>query len=214
MIRLPIVLCLLFFPFVLLAESIQGLVVGVSDGDTITLLTDSKQQLKIRLASIDAPENGQAFESVSKRALSALVFKKRIRADITSKDRYGRSIAVLYSDGERNINREMVRSGLAWWYRKYASGDSVLERLEREARMERRGLWQDANPVPPWDYRRGVGVVDSNSEAGGIIGNKNSRIYHWPGCPSYSKVSPKNRKYFKNRADAENAGFRAARNCN
>jgi hypothetical protein len=110
---------------------------------------------------------------------------------------------------------------MAWWYRPYAPKDIMLAQLEAEARAAKRGLWADAHPVPPWEWRkpsrtpsRAGAPVTSTAPAmeGPIVGNQKSRVYHWPGCPDYDKVSAKNRITFPSREAAEHAGYRPARN--
>ncbi len=126
-------------------------VVGVSDGDTITVLHNGKGE-RIRLHGIDCPEKRQAFGNRAKQFTSNLVFAKTVTVQAVDRDRYGRTVAeVLLPDG-RSLNRELVRAGLAWMYRRY-SNDQSLSDLEEEARVARRGLWVDANPIPPWEWR-------------------------------------------------------------
>lgn len=150
------ILLFLLLPIAAFAELISGSVVAVSDGDTITLLTSEKVQIKIRLYGIDAPESKQAFGQKSKQALSALIFGKTVSADVKDKDRYGRSIAVI-EVGATNVNEEQVKEGMAWWYRTYAKKDARLAQLEGEARAAKLGLWSESDPVPPWEFRRGTG---------------------------------------------------------
>jgi len=147
--RALVVGCLLAAQSVL--ADFSGKVVGVSDGDTITVLKD-REQVKVRLVEIDAPEKGQAFGNRSKQALSALCFNKQARLEDKGKDRYGRTLARVYCDGI-DANAGQVRQGLAWVYRKYAPKDSPLYAVEDEAKAARRGLWADSKPVPPWDWR-------------------------------------------------------------
>lgn len=128
-----------------------GRVVGVTDGDTIKVLC-GRTELRVRLAQIDAPERNQAFGSRAKEVLSDLVFDREVRLDLGSKDRYGRDIATVWR-GRLDINREMVRLGFAWAYRKYLEDLSLLDD-EAAARAAGRGLWRDADPVAPWDFRR------------------------------------------------------------
>lgn len=131
----------------------SGSVVGVSDGDSITVLHYGKAE-KIRLNGIDCPEKGQAYGQKAKQAASALVFGKEVTLHTFGKDKYGRTIGeVILPDG-MNLNQELVRQGWCWWYRKYAPGNTELERLEREAREGKKGLWIDPAPVPPWVYRK------------------------------------------------------------
>lgn len=133
------------------AGEITGQVVGVTDGDTVRLLVD-RQEIRVRLDQIDAPEKGQAFGDRSKQSLSDLVYGKTVRAATQGEDRYGRTIATIYA-GELNANAEQVRRGMAWVYRKYAR-DPALYGIEEEARAARRGLWSDPEPVPPWEWRK------------------------------------------------------------
>ena len=109
-------------------------------------------ELKVRLAGTDAPERRQAFGRKAKETLSALVFGRTVRVVEVDRDRYGRLVGRVYR-GNLDVNAEMVRRGMAWVYRKYTR-DRELYRLEDDARAARRGLWADAHPVPPWEYRR------------------------------------------------------------
>jgi micrococcal nuclease len=104
-------------------------VIGITDGDTLTVLTAQKTKVKIRLAGIDAPESGQELGTRAKQAASELAFGKIVTIIERDKDRYGRTVADDWLTDGRSLNREMVRNGLAWWYRKYAANDKVLARL-------------------------------------------------------------------------------------
>ncbi len=154
----PSVLCRLLLPAALLiagclhAETLSGKVVGVHDGDTITLLTKDLKQEKIRLDAIDAPELHQDWGSQAKQALSAKVFGKPATVEYTQHDRYGRIIGKILCDG-RDINLEMVKDGMAWHYKQY-NKEKVFARAEDEARAARLGLWAGKNPVAPWEFRR------------------------------------------------------------
>lgn len=134
------------------AAELEGRVVGISDGDTLTLLDAGNQQHRIRLAQIDAPEKSQAFGADSKTQLSNLAYGKRVRVEIVDTDRYGRTVGTVWTDGV-NANKEMVRAGLAWVYRQYAT-DPDLFRIESEAKANGKGLWAEPSPTPPWEYRR------------------------------------------------------------
>ncbi len=129
-----------------------GKVVAVADGDTLTVLRDHKQ-VKVRLTEIDAPEKAQAFGNKSKQSLSDLCFAKIATLDDKGKDRYGRTLARVHCDGI-DANAEQVRRGMAWVFVRYAPKDSPLYSVEAEARAEKRGLWADPEPVPPWEWRR------------------------------------------------------------
>ena len=129
---------------------ISGKVIGISDGDTLTLLS-GREQIKVRLTEMDAPEKKQPFGNRSKQSLSALCFNKTARLDEQGKDRYGRTLARVYCDGI-DANAEQVRRGMAWVYDRYVT-DRSLYGLQDDARAAKRGLWVDPAPVPPWEWR-------------------------------------------------------------
>ncbi len=109
---------------------------------------------RIRLHGIDCPEKRQAFGNKAKQFTSGLVFGNTVTVTIMDVDRYGRTVGeVILPDG-RVLNHELVQAGLAWWYRKYAPDDSTLAQLGANARAAKRGLWADAEPVPPWEWRK------------------------------------------------------------
>ncbi len=126
-------------------------VVGIADGDTLTCLTDSKQPLKVRLHAIDAPEKQQAFGQQAKKHLSDLVYNQTVTLNITDTDRYGRSVADIQL-GSLNVNQQMVKDGYAWAYRRYGGTRYAPE--EKAARKAKLGLWRDANPIEPSQWRR------------------------------------------------------------
>ena len=136
------------------AQTLVGRVVGVHDGDTLTLLDAEQHQTKIRLAEIDTPESKQPYGSRAKQALSDLVFNKTVQVDVRDIDRYGRTVGRV-SVGGTDVNAAMVASGAAWVYRQY-SKDAQLLALEAEARAAQRGLWglPETQRVPPWEWRR------------------------------------------------------------
>ncbi len=134
------------------AQQISGLVVGVSDGDTLTLLDKSNTQHKIRLSAIDAPESGQAFRRGAKAALSNLCYKRPAVADVVDIDRYRRQVATVYCDGI-DTSAAMVRLGYAWVFTKYAAHRPDLPAIQNDAQAHRRGLWIDETAVPPWEWR-------------------------------------------------------------
>ena len=135
------------------AESITGRVVGVADGDTLTVLTDGKRQVRVRLAGIDAPERRQPHGTRARQALSALAFARSAQVEVEDIDRYERPVGRVRVGG-RDVNAEMVRRGAAWVYVRY-NRDPSLAALEVEARGARRGLWAlpEAERVPPWEWR-------------------------------------------------------------
>ncbi|MEJ7636801.1 MAG: thermonuclease family protein [Singulisphaera sp.] len=129
--------------------------IGGSDGDTITVLS-GRTPTKVRLHGIDAPETGQDYGSRAKQVASEIAFGKNVTVRAIEKDHYGRTVAEVIPPDGRSMNREMVGQGAAWWYRECAPADGRLARLESEAKATRRGLWGQPNPVPPWEWRRGV----------------------------------------------------------
>jgi len=133
-------------------EPFTARVVGVSDGDTITVLAGSTQ-VRVRLNGIDCPEKGQPFGARAKQLTSKLAFGKTVTVRPLGRDRYGRVLAdVILPDG-RVLNEDLVAAGMAWHYRRY-SKDKALARLERQAREAGLGVWSDARPVAPWEFRR------------------------------------------------------------
>ena len=137
-----------------IAFSFEGKVVSVTDGDTIKVLTENKELIKIRLAEIDTPEKKQPWGRKAKKALSGFLNQKTVSVKPVTKDRYGRTIAHIYSDGV-NINREMVKTGNAWVYRKYMKDRTLLDD-EDYARKHKLGLWglPESQRVPPWKWRK------------------------------------------------------------
>lgn len=135
-----------------LAYGLEGTVVGVHDGDTITVLDNDKTEHKIRLAQIDAPELSQEWGKNSKRALSNLVFGKFVAVNVESVDRYGREVGTVFLNNQ-DICKEQIRNGNAWVYVKYAH-DKSLEKLEAIAQENKVGLWSTGNAVPPWGFRK------------------------------------------------------------
>jgi endonuclease YncB( thermonuclease family) len=130
--------------------TLQGEVVSISDGDTFTLLTADKQQIKIRLHGIDAPEYDQPFSKVSRQFLADKVFRNRVSVQQRDVDRYGRVVGIVTVDGV-NVNEALLKAGLVWHYKRY--DNPVWAQLEAEARQNKAGLWADKNPIPPWEWR-------------------------------------------------------------
>jgi endonuclease YncB( thermonuclease family) len=143
------------------ATEFRGRVVGVADGDTITVLHDGRAE-KIRLYGIDAPEKGQAFGERAKQFTSGLAFGQTVAVRVRDHDRYRRTVGEVTLPDGRSLNEELVRAGFAWWYRRY-SRDPRLAHLEQEARDAHRGLWADPHPVPPWDFRRRATAILTGS---------------------------------------------------
>lgn len=142
-----------FSPLVAAAADIEGRVVGIADGDTVTVLRE-REQIKVRLAEIDAPEKAQPFGKRSRQSLAELCFQQPVRVEDKGRDRYGRTIGRVWCAGV-DANAEQVRRGMAWVYERYVT-DQALNTLQTRARSAHSGLWADANPVPPWEWRHGA----------------------------------------------------------
>lgn len=147
---------IIFIALSLHAKEFEAEIIGVMDGDTVKALTSDKTEIKIRLEHIDAPEKNQAFGQVCKKMLSDLVFGKSviIRAQKRA-DRYGRTIGEIFlcEASKESVNMALVRSGCAWHYKAFSKDSSYAE-AERIARDSRSGLWKDAEPVAPWNWRK------------------------------------------------------------
>jgi endonuclease YncB( thermonuclease family) len=211
------------------AASFSAKVVGITDGDTITVLAPGNMQYRIRLAGIDAPEHNQAFGTRSKQNLSRLVFGQTVTLDCGKEESYGRLVCKVLLRGGGDACLDQVKAGLAWHYKQFENEQTSEDRklyaaAEDAAREAHLGLWSQPNPVPPWDFRHGTAtklcfdkrdhrVECSAGYHGAVRGNRRSHIYEWPGCPYYDAIAPYNRIQFPNAQAAEAAGYRAARNC-
>lgn len=153
--RVYFLLFVLFLPLSLHADQLTGRVVAISDGDTLTILDESKTQIKIRLAGIDSPESRQPYGAKAKQELSELAFNRMVKVTVETRDRYKRIIGRVYVDGILDVNAELIKRGAAWVYPQYAN-DPALYALEHEARINQRGLWKLPNHerVPPWLWRK------------------------------------------------------------
>jgi endonuclease YncB( thermonuclease family) len=142
----------------LAAATLQGKVVNVADGDTLTVLDNQKTQHKIRLQGIDAPEKSQPFGQKSKQALNQLVHSQIVTVEFQKKDKYGRTIGKVILNGH-DVCLEQIKQGMAWHYKQYQSEQPKEDRetyaqAEQTARAQAVGLWKDKSPTPPWEFRR------------------------------------------------------------
>jgi endonuclease YncB( thermonuclease family) len=140
------------------SQTLNGRVVRVADGDTVTVLDATNTQHRIRLEGIDAPESHQAFGAQSKQSLSEMVFGKDVSVVVRKTDQYGRLVGKILLEG-KDINLEQVKAGLAWHYKEYQREQTpedreLYARAEIEARAARRGLWQESDPVEPSAFRK------------------------------------------------------------
>lgn len=220
------------------ANAFSGEVVSIVDGDTIDVLYNDKTE-RIRLNGIDAPEQDQAYGQRAKQLAEDLTHGQHVTVETKEQDRYGRTVGDVFLPDGRNLSRELVGAGLAWWYCEHSS-DQTLKDLEQDARDKKRGLWNDRVPIPPWVYRKiqrnqvpsvadfdcppatqpqgfgrdtSSGTITTIPFTGPVIGNKRSRVYHRPDCPAYNQVSARNRVEFPSERAAEDAGYRLAGNC-
>lgn len=198
---------------------IEGQVIKVHDGDTVTVLDRNNKKFSIRLQGIDAPELKQDYGSDSQQSLERMVLGKQVSIFWTKVDKYRRTVGTIKIDG-RDINIEQVKAGLAWHFKKYEDEQEPQDRLtyaaaEQHARATKLGLWQDLAPTVPGDWRQGVKAKrwGPPPPEGTIIGNINSKKYHRPDCSGYRDMAEKNRVFFKTVADAEAAGYKRAGNC-
>lgn len=155
--RLIVGVLLIILQLVAHADVLLGHVVGVSDGDTITVLDDNKQRHVIRLMGIDAPEKAQAFGQKAKQSLSELVFDKDVSVTWFKRDRYGRTVGQVHL-GDTDVCLEQIKRGFAWHYKQYEREQSEEDRsryadAEKEARSARIGLWVDDKPTEPSKFR-------------------------------------------------------------
>jgi endonuclease YncB( thermonuclease family) len=211
------------------AQIFSAKVVGITDGDTITVLAASNQQFVVRLSGIDAPELEQPYGAASEKHLADLIAGKQVNLDCGPEESYGRKVCkVLLRNGE-DVDLDLVKAGLAWHYKQYAYAQTPADRqayaaAEDAAREAHIGLWADPHPVQPQDFRHGTQsklcfapgdhrIACSEQYHGPVRGNARSHIYHWPGCPNYDDISPYNRVEFPSAEAARRAGYRAARNC-
>jgi endonuclease YncB( thermonuclease family)/methylphosphotriester-DNA--protein-cysteine methyltransferase len=198
---------------------IEGKIINVHDGDTVTVLDKDNKKFHIRLQGIDAPELKQKYGSESQANLSRMVMGRQVTIIWTKTDKYRRTVGTIMLDG-KDMNIEQVKAGLAWHFKKYADEQEPRDRVtyakaEEDARAAKLGLWQDPNPTPPGDFRVEVKVArwGPPPPEGTVIGNKQSKKYHRPDCPGYRDMAEKNRVFFKSVEEAEAAGYKRAGNC-
>lgn len=132
-------------------ESYDATVISITDGDTVIVSHDGVPE-NIRLLDVDCPEKGQPYGQAAKRCLKDMLYLHNVRINAKGKDRYGRTLASVVRDDGTNVNEELLRSGYAWVYRG-RSKNAQLKEFERQAKLSRRGLWNDPEPIAPWQYR-------------------------------------------------------------
>lgn len=197
------------------SEAFTGKVVGVTDGDTISVLR-AGQAVKVRLDGIDCPERGDPFSAAAKKLTSKLAFGKEVRVEQTDVDHWGRVVGRV-DVGGIDLSVALVRAGLAWHYVKYSS-DPILATAEAAARAAKVGLWSEPSPRPPWEVRQGrkgdtasASPASSQPAASAFRGNQSSHVFHTASCQHSSCkncVVP-----FSSREQAIAAGYRPAGCC-
>lgn len=144
------------------ANVITGKVVRVTDGDTIHVAITPYKKEKIRLFGIDAPESTQQYGEQSRSSLAQMLGNGEVTVTYSNKDRYGRILGTVYSkkskeigkmfpNSEGSVNELMVRTGAAWSYDHYSTKYSALQKVAKKNKL---GLWQNPYPEAPWDYRK------------------------------------------------------------
>jgi micrococcal nuclease len=209
------------------ADGFTGTAVIVHDGDTVSVRT-ARGLVRVRLEGIDCPELAQARGREAKAFTEHLVIGRDVRVDTHGIDQYDRVLGRVFVNGT-DVNSALVRAGMAWRYER-GQGDRVLIDAERTARAAHVGLWADANPEPPWQWRRehDVGADRPSGHAsptrgeppnrvaladarGPFHGNTRSHVFHRPGCPNYNCKSCD--ETFLTVQSAEEAGYHPAGDC-
>lgn len=206
-----IVLCLLMIAQAQAMEKIAGKVVGIADGDTITVLQDNKQY-RIRLYGIDTPEKRQDFGQRAKQFTSKMVFRKPVEVRPLDIDRYKRIVGLVYVK-DQCLNKELVKAGFAWVYQKYCKKSFCNNwlKLEQAARTNKLGLWVYDNPIPPWDFRHGKKHKRNANYSGPYHGNVNSHVFHAPWCKHFDCKNCT--KVFQDKNIAISKGYRPCGIC-
>jgi len=209
-----------------LGTSFTGRVVSVSDGDTIQVMNNNVAE-KVRLSGVDSPELGQSNGRQAKEFTADMVAGQVVTVEVKDTDRYGRTVGDVFLIDGKNLNREIVKAGYAWHFRKY-SNDASLGQLEDEARSTRKGLWQDSRPIPPWEWRAaqssGQGPGATNVEAVRVLspskpansgaiyhGNTRSGVFHQASCKDYNCKNCL--ETLTTREQALNSGYRPCGMC-
>ena len=218
------ILGLLLLPLLAQAEQFTGKVVNVRTGDTLSVLRNGKA-VQVRLYGVACPERWQAFGTQARQFTRDIALRQTVAVAVDAvttdtTNRRGQLIAAIQLSNGLDLSQALVQAGYAWHDTRYAPYDKRLAQLQAEAQVAQRGLWADANPVPPWEWRQGQQQPASAEVPQGtassqevIIGDRRGKVYHWPGCPEYNKVPRRNRVEFQDREAAEQAGYRPAENC-
>ncbi len=142
----------LFLSIQCLAQ-IGGKVISIADGDTFTLMTADNKKIKVRLYGIDCPEEKQAFGTRAKQYTSELIFGKQVQVKQTGTDRYKRTIGIVTTPDGKILNEALLKGGFAWHYLQHDK-NPYWQKLQREAKRRKAGLWVENNPIAPWNFRK------------------------------------------------------------
>lgn len=217
-----ILTALVLLPIAAWAETFEGRVVGIADGDTITVLTDGKRQVRVRLYGVDCPESKQAYGTRARQFTRDKVAGKRVEVEVQDLDRYGRTVGIVTIPDGSILNADLLDGGMAWLYSAYCKAPVCREWKAREAaaRKAKVGLWADANPTPPWDFRKAqrsgktwVPSPSSQSQTVGVVysGNTRSGIFHSSSCRYFDCRRCTAR--FSSRDAAIQAGYQPCKVC-
>ncbi|MGD9332580.1 MAG: thermonuclease family protein [Desulfobacterales bacterium] len=141
----------------LAGDLIAARVIGVTDGDSVIVLEDGNNRVKIRLHGVDCPEIGQASGAEAKNFTSGLSFGKAIEYRLVGIDKFGSTVATVYLDDGRELNLEIIKAGLGWYEKRYLKRPDYAD-AEAQARKDKIGLWADPDPLSPWEWRRKKGA--------------------------------------------------------
>ena len=196
-------------------KAVSAKLVGVTDGDSITVVLNGRET-EIRLYGIDAPESRQAHGRESTRALREILTGHDLTIRSMTEDRYGRTVALVFADG-KNVGEAMVTGGAAWVYARYCDADFCerWRKSEQKARKAGLGLWRDAAPQPPWDWRTSnrwkQAPADAKASGGVYSANVKSRVFHRHTCKDYRCKNCT--LFFTDRGQAVSAGFKPCGLC-
>jgi micrococcal nuclease len=193
----------------------EGKVTGVTDGCYITVLHDGKGE-RVSLYGVDCPGIRQDFGQKSKEFVSERALRKTIEVEPVAidrkgktKDQFGRTLALVYTEGRKCLNEELIRSGFAWVYNQTCTKPECKgwKEMEKQAKRQKLGLWSVLNPIPPWEFRHSKGVLIPVYQ-GDIV----KHVFHASNCEEFDCTSCI--AVFKGREQALRAGYKPCDKCN
>jgi endonuclease YncB( thermonuclease family) len=201
-------------------------VLSVLDGNTLSVRNETtSQQSYVRLRGIDAPEMQQPYGAASRQHLASLVAGKSVRVEFKGTDRMGTVEGRVVLSGA-DINLAQLRAGLAWFHTIYGNELSdeqrkLYQEAEGDAHKARRGLWQDAAPTAPWQYRDAKKIDDDPRNlpqfaapaTASVVADRRAKLYYLPGCSGYSRIPARSRVRFKSTDAAARSGYKPAPGC-